>query len=226
MASNHQNQGRGSRDELIDRLSAQSRFQSVSTARNGWLWLLGSIVWVVGVGAFLDPMRSTSIEQLVSAPRFSLEMGLGALAALISTRAAFALAVPGAATPRVIWLAVLGVSLWLVALVWTFVTPSVEPSMFGKRESCEWEAYLLSVPPILLGVLLQKRGTVLNPVAASTMIGLTAGLLPALFMQMACMIDPWHSLSHHAGPMLVVTVAAALVSWTYQRLDQRRQPRS
>lgn len=226
MASNHRNTPRGSRRELIDRLSSASKFRRVRLARDGWLWLLASIAWVVAIGAYLDPIRPTSIDQLIGEPRFSLEMMLGALAALVSTRAAFALAVPSAANPRVIGLALLGVGLWLTALVVTFVTPSLEPSMFGKREACEWEAYLLSVPPIVLGVLLQKRGAILNPIAASAMIGVSAGLLPALFMQMACMVDPWHSLSHHAGPMLVVTMAATLLSWAYGRLDRLRQPRS
>lgn len=225
MASNHQNRPRESRTDLIDRLSSASGFRPVHLARDGWLWLLASIAWVVAIGAYLDPIRPTSVGQLFGEPRFGIEMMLGALAALVSTRAAFALAVPGAATPRVIGLALLGIGLWLTALLVTFVTPSVEPSMFGKRESCEWEAYLLSVPPIVLGVLLQKRGAVLNPVAACAMVGVTAGLLPALFMQMACMVEPWHSLSHHAGPLLVVTVTATLLSWGYGQLERRRQAR-
>ncbi len=226
MASNQPNSPRGGRDELIARLSTDSAFQQIHSVRDGWLWLLASIAWVVAVGVLIDPIRSTSITQLLSEPRFSLEMALGAVAALVSTRAAFALAVPGTATPRVIGLAIVGVSLWLLALVSTFVTPALEPSMFGKRESCEWEAYLLSVPPIALGLMLQKRGAVLNPVVASTLVGVTAGLLPALFMQMACMVDPWHSLSHHAAPMLLVTAAAALLSWCFARRAHRAKRRT
>ncbi|MCR9278764.1 MAG: DUF1109 domain-containing protein [Pseudomonadaceae bacterium] len=226
MASNRQDNAGAEREELINRLSSQSAFTHADPQRRGWLWLVISIAWVIGIGLFLDPVRSTSFAQLVSVPRFSLEMFLGAVAALAGTRAAFALAVPGVATPRIIGLAWLSASLWLIAIALTFITPALEPSMFGKRESCEWEAYLLSVPPILLGVMLQKRGAVLNPIAASALTGLTAGLLPALFMQMACMVDPWHSLSHHVAPMLAVTAAATLLSWAYQAIESRRAPRS
>ena len=50
----------------------------------------------------------------------------------------------------------------------------------------------------------------MRPGASLLGVGLVAGLLPALYMQFACMYAPAHILMFHIGPGLAVAGLAAL----------------
>ena len=175
-------------------------------------WLLASGAYALVLAALLGPFRPGFEAQLLTAPRFALEMltGLGALVCFLVT--ALAESIPGAASR---WIRFAGWALfagWLGQFVIGFVSPALEPSMLGKRDLCVWEAYLYSVPPLLVLVRLQWRRFVLEPRSAVLHASLAAGILPALVMQIACMYEPVHALSFHVLPIALLAIAAVLVA--------------
>jgi len=60
----------------------------------------------------------------------------------------------------------------------------------------------------------------LRPVRTAMSVGLVAGMLPALYMQLACMYEPLHILAFHILPgLLMVGVAAAIATRWQLRHD-------
>lgn len=185
----------------------------------GALWLCASVLWVSGVGLTLGPLRPGVAATLTQHPLFLLEMLLGAGAVLALAGSALRAAIPGRRW-RVMELLGLGL---LVAWVGMFLLGDVvvvlEPSMLGKREHCEFEAYLLGLPPALLLLVLQHRRYPLEPGRAALLGTTAAALLPALFMQLGCMYEPSHILSHHVAPVAVTALAltVAVKVWSRRR---------
>ena len=188
------------------------------------LWLAAAVAWVLGVGLALGPLRPDVADALLSRPLYLLEKVIGAAAALAFGWLAVSSAVPGRATRRLgsisgallgAWLLFFLLGDWLVVL---------EPSMVGKRDHCALEAYLLSLPPLALLILLQRRRYPLSPVSATVIAAVAAALLPALFMQIGCMYEVEHILLHHVGPVFIIAVGAALVALVVER--RRAQSRS
>ena len=97
--------------------------------------------------------------------------------------------------------------LFLVGLA----SPALEPSMLGKRPMCFVETLIYSVPPLLALWFIQRRLYPLRPVASAMLAGLSSGLIPAVYMQFACMYEPLHILAFHIGPGLGVALIAALL---------------
>ena len=97
--------------------------------------------------------------------------------------------------------------------------------MFGKRAHCVLEAYLYSTPPLIAGYLLIYKRFSLNAVRAGVFLGISAGMLPALFMQISCMYDPRHILTHHLGPILIVIIGAIL-GMLFNKQKKFREPLS
>ena len=83
--------------------------------------------------------------------------------------------------------------------------------MLGKRPHCFAETLLYSAPPVIAGLWLLKRRYVLRGARAGALLGLAAGSLPALMMQIACMYSPEHILAFHIGPALAVAGAGAVL---------------
>ena len=48
-------------------------------------------------------------------------------------------------------------------------------------------------------------------------LGLAAGMLPALYMQLACMYEPTHILSMHILPGLLMVLAGAAIALLWRR---------
>lgn len=207
--------------ELIDALKRDLKPSRprLSLLLVGALWLCSSVLWVSGVGLSLGPMRPGVAESLAQHPLFLLEMLLGAGAVLTLAASAFRAAVPGR---RGRGLELVGLGL-LVSWVGFFLLGDVvvvlEPSMLGKREHCELEAYLLGLPPALLLLVLQHRRYPLEPARAALLGTTAAALLPALFMQLGCMYEPSHILTHHVAPVAVtaLVLTAAVKLWPRRR---------
>ena len=179
------------------------------------LWSFGALVGTSLLMMVRQPFREGVTLQLVSAPRFSLEVALGLIVCALLARAAFELAVPDQRRQRryvVIALSVL--ALWLALFAITFITPVLAPSMLGKREACEIEVMLFGIPLTTIAIIWLRRLYVLTPVRTGLIAGLAGGFVPGLLMQLACMHDPWHALTHHFAPALVTgTVGALLGMW-------------
>lgn len=178
----------------------------------GLIWWLASWVFVFGAILTRAPLRPGFDGQLVESLRLALEVGIGLGLGAAGISAALRLAVPDP-TPlgqRLVIPAVLLAS-WLGLLAYGLSDPALAPSMLGKREGCWIEALLYGLPPLALGLALLRRLAPLSRAPVGALLGLTAGSLPGILMQLACMYDPWHALTHHVGPMIPLALLGAVL---------------
>ncbi len=183
------------------------------------LWLLASAAYVVLVTYWLGPIRPTALVELQTVPRFTVEMLLGAAGATGLAVASFRAAVPGRLSRRALWLALGLVALWVSLYLVALVYPALEPSMLGKRDHCYLEAILCAFAPLLALLYWQRRMYTLAPWRAAALAGLAAGVLPALYMQLACMYAPAHMLAFHVLPGLSVALVGTALAWRFLRRD-------
>lgn len=202
-----------SRSDLISSLSA-----GVSPVKPGiniilevMLWFISSWVYVISLSLYLGPLRPGAIASLATSPQFAFETLIGFLAGALFCLIAFRESIPGLHNKWLVYLSYFTAILWISSYVVGLSFPAIEPSMFGKRAHCVLEAYLYSTPPLIVGYLLIYRRFPLDSVRAGIFLGIYAGMLPALFMQISCMYDPRHILTHHIGPILVVVIAGAVL---------------
>ena len=204
-----------SREDLIASLS--SDLQRVRPTGNINLlavgWLLLSAFYVVGITHWFGPVRSNALVQLVTEPRFMLESVVGVLAITVTTLIAFRAAIPGVLSARFFTTGVVLMLVWLSCYVVGLLSPALEPSMLGKREHCIWETFIYALPPMLLAFVLTRRLYPLQPVQTAMYFSLAAGMMPALYMQIACMYAPAHILQFHILPGLMVVLVGAAIAW-------------
>ena len=208
-------------DELIENLSRD--LEPVDPAPNvnrlGLAWLAASAVFVTAVTQIVDPIRPGAFEQLASEPRFLLESLLGVAAIAWTGLLAFRSAVPGELTRKFAVVGLILMALWLAQYVVGLVSPAMEPSELGKRHFCYLETMVYSVPPILAAVYFARRLYPLHYTRTAMSLALAAGMIPALYMQVACMYVPSHILQFHILPGLsMVLVGAAIAAlWRLPR---------
>ncbi len=171
-------------------------------------WLTGSWILVTVLTIATGPMRPGFAMQLAAEPRFLLESVLGLAVGVLVIRATAGLAIPSPrSAPRQAALALLLLGAWVGAYVYGVYDPALAPSMLGKREYCYLQTLIYAGPPLAAVLWLVRRAAPLARVWTGALAGAAAGSLPALIMQLACMYDPAHILSHHIAPI----GAAALV---------------
>lgn len=201
-------------ERLIENLSRD--LSPVAPARNvnlvGLAWLLASAVFVVAVTQAVDPVRPGVLDQFAEAPRFLLETLLGVVAISWTGLLAFRSAVPGELSRKFAAAGLALMALWLAQYVIGLVSPALEPSELGKRPFCYLETMIYSAPPILAAVFIARRLYPLHYTRTAMLLALAAGMIPALFMQVACMYDPSHILLLHILPGLSMVLAAAVLS--------------
>lgn len=204
-----------SRDDLISALSSglEPVQRAVHVDRVAALWLLVSALYVIGITHWLGPIRPNAMTQLASEPRFLVETLTGVLAIVVVGLASFRAAIPGALSVRFATAGAILMALWLAGYVFGLVSPALEPSMLGKRYYCVWETFAYALPPMLLGFVLVRRLYPLQPVKTAMSFSLVAGMIPALYMQIACMYMPAHILKFHIIPGLLVSVVGAAIAW-------------
>lgn len=207
-------------DKLIASLSTdlQPTRPPLSVDLTALLWLVGTAGFVIGITAWFGPIRPNALTQLATEPRFLLETVLGAIAIAFAAVIAFRTAVPGAATSRGVLIGIALVVLWLANYVFGLAYPALEPSMLGKRDHCVVETLVFGLPPALLALLLSRRFYPLRPVYSTLLFCMAAAMLPALYMQIACMYAPAHILQMHILPALLVTLGGTLCAWGWVRI--------
>ena len=188
-------------------------------------WFLLSAIFVVAMTHLFGPIRPGAFSQLGTEPRFLLETMLGVAAILWTSLLAFRSAVPAALSKQFAATGMVLMALWLAQYVIGFVSPALEPSMLGKRDHCFSETLVYSLPVILTGLFLIRRLYPLRPMRTAMSIGLAAGMLQALYMQLACMYEPSHILGYHIlqGLLMVGAAAGIAAIWRPRRLDSNLQ---
>ncbi|MGI1678698.1 MAG: DUF1109 domain-containing protein [Cellvibrionaceae bacterium] len=204
-----------SRDQLVDQLIAE--LPDSKSHYNVYLLLFGwiCIAWIFSIGMTLlqAPLRTSWAEQLATSPQFILEMGLGLAVVVLIALITFQKAVPALSRFSILIAAVVVTFLWLATLSVEIYFPPFSPSMEGKRALCDLEVVAYSIPLMVLGFVILKKGFVLNWTAAGFGVGLASGFIPALLMQLACMYNPSHALQCHILPAVLVGGIGAIVGF-------------
>jgi hypothetical protein len=211
--------------ELIAKLTAE--LKPVKTAppplRVAGLWWLGSWVFVIAVTLLTGPLRPGAFVDLATSAQFAAESVLGFLAAALIAAWAFEDSIPGTRSRGLLYLGLVAAALWLIAYVVGLQYPALEPSMAGKRPGCALQTLLFATPPLVAGIWLTNRNYFpLAPLRSAALIGLAGAMLPALFMQFACMYDPLHILRFHILPIPGVVAAGVIGAWVARRAFGRR----
>ena len=201
-------------EKLIENLSRDlAPVAPVSNVnRLGLAWLVLSAIFVVVITQLVDPVRPGAFAQLAAVPRFLLETLLGVTAIAWTGLLAFRSAVPGELTRKFAVAGLVLMALWLAQYVVGLVSPALEPSDLGKRAFCYLETMIYAVPPILAAVFLARRLYPLHYTRTAMSLALAAGMIPALYMQIACMYVPSHILKFHILPGLSMALAGAAVA--------------
>lgn len=204
---------------LIRRLASDLRPvpPALSPLLMAGLWWLCTWVFVVAVTLTLAPLRPGALVQLATEGRFALESLVGLSAGGCLAVYAFADSIPGYDRRPFLVIGLGLASVWVMSYVAGLEYPAMIPSMEGKRAECFLETLLYSAPPALAGWWLSRRYYVLAPVRNTALLTLAAAMVPALFMQIACMYDPAHILSHHILPIPLIVALAAAIQWLWVR---------
>lgn len=208
---------------LIDSLTTdlQPSRRSWNTNLLAALWLIFSVAYVVIAADWFGPIRPQAIAQLQHEPQFLLESLLGLTAITLTAWCAFRAAVPGALSRSLLVVTISLIGLWVTSYAFGLYSPALAPSMAGKREHCSLETLLYAAPPLLIGFFFLRRLYSLRPAQNALLIGLAAGMIPALYMQIACMYEPTHILKFHVLPGLAIGFAALVASYGWLKLSNR-----
>lgn len=214
------------REQLIADLVSdlKPKPKQLSLLQLALIWWLLSWVYVVIATLLMGPLRPTAHEQLAHSHHFQIETLFGVVATLLVAIGAWYGAAPGALTKGFLRLGVLVSVVWVGFYVTSYLglsPPAVEPSMLGKREYCYIEAFLYSVPPTAVACYFIAKRLPLRSLQTGLLIGLAAGMMPALFMQFACMYEPQHILTHHILPG-IANGAVGLLLLPLMRLGLQR----
>ncbi len=210
------------RSQLIDQLVAELPISKpryhVYMLLLGWIF----VAWFFSVAMTLlqAPLRSSWLEQLSASPQFLLEMSSGLVAVMLMALMVFQKAVPGLSRKPVLVTSVIVLVLWLGSLFAGLYFPALVPSMEGKRPLCELEIVAYSIPLMVAGFVIVRKGFVLNWPAAGFGIGLASGFIPALLMQLACMYNPAHALQCHVFPAVLLGAVGAGVGFIFHKLQR------
>jgi hypothetical protein len=144
---------------------------------------------------------------------------LGVAAILWISLLAFRSTVPAALSKQFTVTGMVLLVLWLTQYVIGIFNPAIEPSTLGYRHHCYLETMVYALPVILAGLYYVRWYYPLRPLRTAMTIGLVAGMLPALYMQFACMYDPIHILAFHILPGLSMVAVGAVIAakWHLRR---------
>ena len=214
------------RIDLIRELSADLKpvTPNVGIKLPVMLWFIGSWTYVIVLGLYLGPLRNGALESLFTSPQFAIESSIGLITAALFCSIALQESIPGLSKQWLVFLSYFSVILWVSCYIVGLSFPAFEPSLIGKRAHCVLEAYIYSLPPLIVGYIFIYRRFPLNSLRAGLYIGVSAGILPALFMQFACLYDPLHTLTHHIGPALVTVVGGIALGMLFKKLKRPLNP--
>ncbi|MGH1487229.1 MAG: NrsF family protein [Cellvibrionaceae bacterium] len=184
---------------LVDDLSVKPKKQLPIFAV-ALLWWLASWLYVVIATLVMGPLRATASHEIADVHHFQIESLVGLIASFLIALAAWYGSVPGALTRRLLTVGLVTAVAWVSFYIVGLSEPAIEPAMHGKREYCYLEAFVYSFPPTAVACYFITKRYPLKLLQTGLMAGLAAGIMPALFMQFACMYDPEHILTHHILP--------------------------
>ncbi len=182
------------------------------------LWLLVAFAASIIFMVLRAPFRPGFSQQLLSVPQFATETILGCIAIIAVGVVAYRSAIPSNQGLWNLFRLPLGITVvWVSFYVYGLSEPALEPSMAGKRDHCYLEVFLYGLPALLAGIVALRALYPLRGTASGAMIGLAAGAIPALLMQLACMYVVPHMLMFHILPGLALAGFGGIVGYFFLR---------
>ena len=207
-------------NQLIESLVSdlpQSQRRVLPPLLIGGVWFLIALLLSSLVMFFIQPFRPGVLVQIQTVPLFAVELVSGFCALALLSIAAFKSAVPGE-SKHYLLLGFACLLVWLSVVLSGFVEPILHPSMAGKRETCYFEAVLYSTSCALFSIFLLQRRYSLQPLVTAGVAAIWVGFVPAYLMQVSCMHEANHSLTHHLLPMgLTAIFWMPLFYWIIKR---------
>jgi len=198
-------------EHLIEDLSPVRAAEPTTSTIAVWVslaWLIaGTLVLATG------PLRDGAIATLATSPRYTLEFILAVLGGLTAVLAGLELGVPGES--RISRLAVPPVLLfggWIAIVVYGVGDPAIETGLLGRRPYCDVQTILFAFPALGIGLFALRRRALFLRNTTGALLGLAAASVPAAWMQLACLYDPQHALTHHLAPIGLVGVVGGLAT--------------
>lgn len=185
-------------------------------ARTWAFWTLAAWIIVGAIVLSTGALREGALETLAESPRYALEFLLSVMCSAAAILAGLEAGVPGSPGPRRLALPALVFGLaWIALVAYGVRDPVIEVSMLGKRALCSVQTILFALP--LLGVALHAlhRRALHSRTSSGVLLGIGAAAIPAAMMQLACLHDPFHTLTHH---ILAVALAGLIGGWAARRL--------
>ena len=201
------------RRKLIAELSADLTpiSNAGKTLRTSGVWLLVSALTALMMIAATGPFRAGSLLQLQHSPQFLFESLIGVLAIAALGIAAFRSGIPSpTAVIKRVSIPIALLCLWIGMYLYGLHSPALEISMAGKRDHCNLEALVYGLPGLIFGLIAIRRLYPLHSVWSGVLLGLSAGAMPALLMQFACMYVPVHILLHHILPSMALAIVGGI----------------
>lgn len=160
-----------------------------------------SAAWMYSAQAF----RPGFVDQLLHHPLFLIEIAAAFLFTVLGAYILMVRSTPGECLPRgaVASLWVLG-TLFITGFAASFTHWAPEATMAGKRDECWHEVVTYGAVCLLLFIVMIRQGWVRFSWRLGLLYGLVSGLVPATWMQLACMYVPEHSLKFHYLPVLIL----------------------
>ena len=203
-------------DELVKDLDPVTE-RKISFRYSILIWLVVISMTAIAMIMFA-PIRTNAFDQLINTGRFQFEIILGLAITLLFVNAALQSGSPDLGVSHRFWKWGIALAvIWLCHFAYSFYDPVFPPSMSGKRVQCYFEALAYSLPMMFVGICMIKRMYPLRPIISGSRLGLAVGVSPALLMQVACMHEPLHTLTHHLLPVVVTTIVGAIVGFVFLR---------
>jgi hypothetical protein len=204
-------------DPLVEDLGPVRAAEPTASTLVVWTlfaWLVAGAL-VLGTG----PLRDGAIATLATSPRYTLEFILAVLGGLAAVLAGLELGVPGESRViRLVGPPFLLLGGWLAIVVYGLGNPAIETGLLGKRPYCDIQTLLFAFPALGIGLYALGRRALFMRTATGALLGLGAASIPAAWMQLACLYDPLHALTHHLAPIAIVSVLGSLAArWLLPR---------
>ncbi|MCB0377873.1 MAG: phosphatase PAP2 family protein [Bdellovibrionales bacterium] len=184
--------------------------------RETLLWVLLAIVLNAMAMLYFQNFRPHFAHDLIQYPRFTLEIILGFSFCAYSAYWIFQFFIPGTQMTlrqKVMgWLLGAGLALSVLS---SFYLDSPDHGRLGARPYCLEEVLLYGLIGILSFQFVTRKIDFNISGWKYSMMGLSAGLVPALLMHLSCMYSPMHSIIAHYGPLLLLVPIA--MGTTYLR---------
>ena len=204
---------------FIDGLAQDMQAIKLTNIRKtSMLWLVVSFTFTVSLAYITGSYRSGIGNELLSSLQFLVESVVGIITIALLIYTAFDFSIPSAKPlfQRLLW-PLTALATWVGFYMVGLVQPALEPLMSDKRGHCSFEVFIYAMPILLASFYWIKKQWPLDPKTTGLLAGLSAGAVPALIMQFACMYEPQHILLHHILPGLSVGLLGGLMGMVILR---------